>query len=220
MPANTKIGIIIQDIPLDATPEQFAGLVNNRFLNLQGAINEHLVRQESEDDVDIGGNRVVNVGDPVNDLDVVNLRTLKKVATAPKKEDSVQPKANPDVVDQHFAIYFTKDGFVADDEESPYATIDEHREGYPISALITSKTAPASETLKVNFKVLRVDQVDTEDLIEIPLEIAIDAKGPTFSDLGLKITEKLAKGTILYMKIVKGGDAQQVVGQITMRRAL
>ncbi len=219
MPAKTTSGIVIQDLPLaDSKPELLPALINDRFRHLQDDL-KVLIRKNDKDNVDIGGNRIVNVGDPKDDLDVVNLRTLKRTSVSPRPVET-ETTAAASIPDQHYAMIFTKDGFVSDEETSPWLTIDEFREGYPLSALVTAKTAPAGVSLKVNFKILRPEAIDEEDLLDLPLEILVSERGPVFSELGLAVTDKLEKGTRIYMLIVQGGDAEKVTGQIVLRRAL
>jgi len=219
MPATPTSRITIQELPPDTKPDQLLPLLNNRLRELEQSL-KAVVVQESLVNVDAGGKRVVNVGDPRDDLDVVNLRTLKRGAGSRRSEEQQTTTAAAAAPEQHYAIVFTKDGFVSDEEESPWLTIDEHREGYPVSALITSKVEPAGVSLKVQFKVRRKDAIEDEDLLELPLEIEAGSNGPVYSDLGLLITDKLQKGTRIFMLIVQGGDAEKVVGQIVMRRAL
>lgn len=76
----------ILELPPSLTLDQFQQLYNDRLRDLNAALVD-VVETPSERDVDLGTHRVVNVADPKDDLDAVNLRTLKR-ANQPAAQES------------------------------------------------------------------------------------------------------------------------------------
>ncbi len=102
MPAAPISRIIIQDIPAGTKPEDLVPALNRLFRDLGEQLKEVVV-QESLVNVDLGDKRIVKVGDPRDDTDVVNLRTLKRGQGRPSASEQNSTSAG-EVPVQHYAI--------------------------------------------------------------------------------------------------------------------
>jgi hypothetical protein len=76
------------------TPEQTADVLNDRIRDLNKLFQDY-VFQPADNDVDLGYGRVVNLGDPKDDLDGVNLRTLRKFGGASVTSNTGVPTTLP-----------------------------------------------------------------------------------------------------------------------------
>lgn len=215
MPAEDQPAVEIQDVPSDTPPERLPEVINSRFRRLKTDLVK-FVMQGSRVAVDVGRQRIIHVADPKNDEDAVNLRTLKR-SVAPIRHVEDQPAKKTVAAVQPYSMVFTKDGFVNDDEESPFFGVDDGNQGSIASVLVAARVAPSTGPLKVNWRVQRPGELEASDLLVLPLTLEVDSKGPEFGT-EIAIRDALPKGTLVYMVIVEGGSAEQVTGQVFLKR--
>lgn len=113
-------------------------------------------------------------------------------------------------VSSAYTITFTKDGTVTSAEMSPSFTVNKLRDGFkPIIMSLTADGAPSTGDLTVNFQLMGVD------MLASPLTLPNGQVGPVTTTL-FALPDSIPALQKIRMKIVNGGDAFQVVGEIVM----
>ena len=214
MPANDTRPVEIVEIPVVDDLGALVQVLNERFRDL-GIQMRGLVSNPARADVDLGTKRIANLADPSQDLDAVNLRTLKRLKPGTTVQNITEGGATV-TPRTYFAVIFTKDGFVADGEYTPYYTVFDERKATPIAVVLSASVAPPAAPLKVNWRVTKPGEL-AGDLLTLPLELAVGESGPLFQRT-LALTEELPEGTTIDMLVIAGGDAEKVTGQILFRR--
>lgn len=210
----------ITQLPLVASVAALVTALNIRFREATTSFRSVLTNPAREEETwNLSYNRIENAGDPRNDLDVVNLRTLRKYISPQQVTQAQETSTTPEVqAITAYTMVFTKDGLVNDNEKSPSFTVNELRTGTIFAASLTAEIAPSVEALKVNFLVSIPGDDDDKKLFlddhEITLEIG--AKGPSHS-VEFQIAKTLPKDTKVRMLIVKAGLSEQVVGELVIK---
>ncbi len=144
MAQERKQGIrIILELPANlALDPNTLGVINDRIrdINADFAIS---VISPSLDDVDMGKHKIVNLADPKNDLDAVNLRTLRQSGSgnAAVSEQQISTAGGLDA----YAIVFSKDGNVNDGDQAPGYPVHQLRQGIPVAVGVMAIQAGAGD---------------------------------------------------------------------------
>lgn len=133
----------VLEIPGNTTQAQLLDMVNDRIRDLN-AILATLVPNPATDDVDLGKNRIINLADPKNDLDAVNLRTLKHSAGSAATQTTPTIKAVTSGLDS-YCIVFSKDGTVHDGDQAPGYAVTLERKGMPVAIWVMSIQPPVTD---------------------------------------------------------------------------
>lgn len=201
-----KTPVAIQEIPSDGTRTvaQLGELLNDRIRQLNQALTKY-VKQPNQAAIDLGTQQIVNLADPKNDLDGVNLRTLRKFAGAPVEQQAAKGSGF-----EQPTIYFEFDGFPFDDEASPFAIIMQNRQGFtPLAISIAAVGPGVSDSVKGNLQIAGVNML-TEDI-----ELPAGEQGPVFST---KLAGgSLALGTLIQAIITQASGSSQVSFGLVIR---
>lgn len=216
-PSDKKLQQVLE-LPYGLEGSELIRILNERLRDIQ-EIFKAFAQNPTNEDLDIANGRILNLGDPKNDLDGVNLRTLRRF-----KGEAEQLEESVAVERQAYTAVFTKDGAVATDERSPSFTVNELRQGTPESCSLTCELAPSLTALQINWQVsIPIPDTDPpsynppENLLDDPLEIPIGEVGAVFTD-DIGFSDFWTKGTKIRMVILNAASAQQVVGEIVVRR--
>lgn len=191
----------ILDLPTDlADLAQLVGILNDRIHQINGALQLY-VANPSPADVSIGTHRITELADPKDDLDGVNLRTLKRAVGEPVE----QTGGTGDGIEEP-TIYFTFDGLPFDGEESPYAMILPNRDGFaPTAVGLTAVGAPTAGSLKINLAIVGL----AGDMLTVDLELPEGENGMR-STTGFRLPGAFKTGTKVQAIITRAGGATQV----------
>jgi len=201
-----------QILAIPGTPSgpQLVSLVNDRIDQINLAFQKFL-QNPALGAADLGQQKIINLADPKDDLDGVNLRTLKKFGAVPV--DTGTGKGSG--IEQP-TIYFTFDGLPFDGEESPFAIIMANRDGFTPTAVSASAVgAPTSADTQISVEVLGSDFVPVE-MLASNLSIPLGTHGPVFTS-AFGHGGSLKKGTLLRATIVVAGGATQVTIGLAIR---
>lgn len=182
--------------------DELAGLVNDRIQQLNISM-QRFVQNPALGAADLGLNKIVNLADPKDDLDGVNLRTLRKFGGAAAEEKVV-------AAGEHPTIYFTFDGLAADGQESPFAQIMANRAGFTPTAVSVCAVTPPTSDCEINL------QIEGVDMLADNLVLPAGDQGPVFTT-AFALGGALPKGTLIQAIIVVSGDASQVTIGLSIR---
>ncbi len=159
----------VLEIPPGLTPAQFQLIVSDRIrdlnLLLKGvAFNPGLI------DLSMGSFRITNLADPTDDLDAVNLRTLRRGASAPVAQATTASSGL-----DAYTIVFNVPGFLGPDELIPAFVVGRDRVGRPAEAWVYALGPPASVGAAFNVTKNGVN------LLASDLALPVGANGPAFS---------------------------------------
>lgn len=206
------IRLILEISPAPATQAELVAQLNDRIRDL-GEDLKILVASPSTFELDMGAHKIVNVTDPSNDLDVVNLRTLKKFGS--EEPDQLQKKPTLDA----YTIVFTKDGNPDTLEDAPSFTVDEGREGVPLRVWFRYKGAPVTDA-SFNMKITEPKKVEADAITLLSEDVVIPAGTVrTVFSKKLAYRKRMAKDTIVDIVIVaSGGGSLLSAGLIVGRQ--
>lgn len=156
-------------IPPGVSGAELVTLFNDRIDQMNLAFAKFL-QNPALGPADLGQAKIVNLADPKDDLDGVNLRTLNRRLGQPV-DQQVTSGSGPNA----YTIVFSKDGFPDDGETSPPFCINERRDGFgPVVVSLCADDAPVSD-MAVN--------VTLEGLPILSADLVLPAgeTGPVFS---------------------------------------
>lgn len=203
---SKKAPVEILEIPAGATPAQLTDLMNDRIRSINALVKGYL-QNPAIGAADLGQFQIINLADPKNDLDGVNLRTLRKFGgTGSTQQETGGSGERP-------TIYFTLDGLVFDGEVSPYAIILANRVGFSLTAVgLSAVGAPTSEPLSINL------QIGGTNLLGTDAQLPVGQNGPVIVKNFLN-PPQLALGTLIQAIINSGGGATQVTIALSLQGA-
>lgn len=202
---STKQPQQILTLPPGASGDQLLSLVNDRINQINLAFAKFL-QNPALGSADLGQAKIINLADPKDDLDGVNLRTLKRFGGTGTTEQVAGGSANG-----FPTIYFTFDGAPDSGEISPYAIILPNRAGFtPVEVGVSAVGAPVSDALAVNLTIGGVSMLSSD------LLLAIGDSGPAVST-SFALAGALAVGTLIQAVIVSVGGATQVTIALSIR---
>ena len=198
MPTDTTKRVPqLLELPPGLTDDQLQTTLNDRIRDLNGNL-AGFVQNPAMGPVDLGTQQITNLADPKNDLDGVNLRTLKKFAgTGPTQQVAGSGTDSP-------TIYFTFDGLPFDGEISPFAIIMANRAGFtPVSVSVSTVGPAIGASLFVNLLIAGVP------MLKADLELVAGQQGPATSS-AFALGGSLALGTLIQAIITKASSTSQV----------
>lgn len=201
-----------QILAIPGTPQgaQLVALVNDRIDEINLAFAK-FCQNPALGDLDLAQSKITDLADPKDDLDAVNLRTLKKFGAVPVDQGTGKGSG----IEQP-TIYFTFDGLPFDGEESPFAIIMANRDGFTPTAVSASAVgAPTSTDCEVAVEVLGSDLVPVE-LLRSNLVIPRTGHGPVFTSSFAR-GGSFKKGTLLRATIVVAAGATQITVGVAIR---
>lgn len=196
-----------QILAIPGTPSgaQLVALLNDRIDQVNLAFAK-FVQNPALGDVDLAQAKIVDLADPKDDLDAVNLRTLKKFGAV-----SVDTGTGKGSGIEFPTIYFTFDGFPFDGEESPFAIIMPNRDGFsPTQVSLSAVGVPTSVPCEVNLTIQGVD------MLRANLALPVGSQGPVFS-ADFALPGSLRSGTLIMGVIVKAGGTTQLTIGLSLR---
>lgn len=200
MPSPLELPNGITDFPTLVTA------LNDRYRQLDAFLKEFW-HTPGLLDYSMGNHRIIQLSDPNDDLDGVNLRTLKKFGPG-------EPPPPPDVIVARTAV-FDKGSALVDGEDIPAYVVGKDIEGSPTQAWIYSR-ADAPGDVEINFGVL-VGGIGTEKiLLTHNLILPSGSKGPVFS-AQIKVPQ-LPVRSVLYPLIIAGQSATMCSMGVVIRR--
>lgn len=205
------IKLILEIDPGITTVPGLISVINDRVRDL-GEDLKILVANPATSDVDLGNFQIHNLGDPSNDLDAVNLRTLRKQPTG----DATQ-QATVSGLDA-YTVVFTKDGFPTDGEAAPSFTVDKAREGTALRAWFRCKGPPTSDAT-FNFKVTEPKGVEADAKTVLSADVVIPAGSvrTIFSEKILYKKRMITDSVVDIVIVVAGGCSMLSAGLIVGR---
>jgi hypothetical protein len=201
---SKKAALEIQEIPAGDHGAQLQDLINDRIRSLNDALKSYL-QNPALGPVDLGTQQIINLADPKNDLDGVNLRTRKKFG-GQAVEQTVTGTGSGNAP---YAIYFAFDGFPDDGTLSPIATINQQRDGR--APLIVSFTVTGAGLFDVKGNIT----IDGVDLLSEDLVIPAGELGPVYSQK-IALPSLLRVGQGLRGKIVIAGGCTQPMLEVVL----
>mgnify|MGYP001792425672 CR=1 FL=1 len=196
----------ILELPPGQTNDKLKILLNDRIRDLTSALGV-FVQNPALGDVDLGTNRGTNCADPKNDLDIVNLRTLKKFSGSGVAE---QVSGGSGI--EQPTIYLAFDGLPFDGQASPYAIIMANRAGFtPTKVGVSAVGAPSSAACEVNLLI-----VGRGNLLSVNLSLPIGSIGPVFTS-AIALPAGFPESTLIQGIIVVAGNASQVTISLSLR---
>ena len=197
MPSDsTKQPLAISELPPGLTLAQLQNLMNDRIQEINLALGK-VVQAPAIADVDLGTKRAINMADPTDDLDGVNLRTLKKFGGAGTTEQ-VQGAGG-----DFPTIYFAFDGLPFDGESSPFAIIMANRAGFLPVSVSLSVVGPGNDVVAANLLIAGVPMLRND------LQLDAGAQGPVFSN-AFALPGSLLLGTLIQGVITQASGSSQV----------
>jgi hypothetical protein len=194
---SKKTPLQIQEIPAGQSPAQLQDLLNDRIRAINDALKSY-VQNPALGPVDLGTQQIVNLADPKNDLDGVNLRTLKKFGGQAVQQTVTGTGSG----NAPYAIYFAFDGFPDDGTLSPIATINQQRDGR--SPVIVSFTCTGAGSTDVTGNMI----IDGVKLLSEDLTIPAGQLGPVYSQkIALAAALRIGQGVRAEI-VLSGGCAQ------------
>lgn len=204
MPTDqTKTPSQILELPPGLTLDQLQTLLNDRIQSINDALKLY-VQNPATSDVDLGSQRIINLADPKDDLDGVNLRSLRKFAgTGGQQTVAGSGSSGP------YCLYLMFDGFPDDGQTSPIATINRLRDGR--APVIMSMTATLAGSSDVHGKLI----VDGANLLTEDLVLPAGQLGPVYSSK-FALTAALRIGQGVQAIVVQSGGAAQVTMELAL----
>lgn len=208
MPSASKRRPVLLELPPGLTLAQLQTTINDRFRELNNLFDDY-VFQPADADVDIGTSRIVNLADPKNDLDGVNLRTLRKFQGAPATQEVSSTGLDA------YAIAITTEGFAANGLMTPAYDVNHLREGDMVCVSFSALTAGSVQASIINPVLINSAGVQSNILTE-PLTLPIGQTAAVYS-VKFALTG-LSKGMKVVNVFTQAGDAQNFTATIVVRR--
>lgn len=194
-------------LPAGLTPEELVTAMNRRIYELN-AILKGAAENPATKDLAMAYKRIVALGDPQDDLDAVNLRYLRRFAGSGSQEQ--QSQQAPVAASGFYTIVLSKDGFVSDEELTPYFTVNDGRIGKPYSVSVTCVDPPSIGDLTINV------QVGGQDVLAEVLTLSQGSTGPVRTS-ELAYTGTIPDLTNVQGVILTGGGAGRVTIEMVVR---
>jgi hypothetical protein len=131
------------ELPPDTTPDKLTAAINDRIRQLQQILTDVLTNPMGAD-LDMGKFRIVSLSDPKDDLDGVNLRTLKRF-----QGDNNPPDTTANARGGKFVIVFSSDDVVEAGQEIADYVFATGRLGKIIQGKLYARSAPKGGPLTV-----------------------------------------------------------------------
>lgn len=214
MPNSAPKRPVLLELPPNLSLDQFQTLMNDRIRDLNSLFSKY-VFQPADADVDTGTNRIVNLADPKDDLDGVNLRTLRKFQGAPT---AIAPASAAPIEGQEaYAVIFSFNGGPVGGEVSPADDVNELREGAMILVSLSANSAPSTAPLIVNPSLM--DSLgNLTPILTVPLSLPIGQKTAVYSN-AFAVPLAITKGMRIVNVIVQGGDAADITTTLVVKVA-
>lgn len=201
------------ELPPGLTTAQAIALIGDRIrdLNLliqQFAINPGVV------DLSMGSFRITNLADPTDDLDAVNLRTLRRGAGAPVSTTSTTTAAASSGA---YTIVTEGATTLGDGDVAPAYIVGADRIAAPEEAWFYAESAPLVDAA-INWQVQLGGTGAFAALLASDLVLPAGSLGPVFStDFSLRAT--FPHGTVVKMVVTTGGSAGLASAGVVMKRS-
>lgn len=195
----------VLNIPSGASGAQLVELLNDRIDQTNLAFSK-FVQNPALGAQDMAQAKILNLADPKDDLDAVNLRTLKKFGavatdTGTGKGSGIEKPT----------IYFTFDGVPFDGEESPYAPILSNRDGFtPTEVAVSCVGPPTSTDAEINLTIAGLP------MLAVNLVLPKGSQGPVFAT-AFALGGGLPKGTLIQAVVAIAGGATQMTIALALR---
>lgn len=198
------------ELPPNLTAAQFQQLVADRIrdLNLliqQFAINPGVV------DLSMGSFRITNLADPTDDLDAVNLRTLRRGAAG-----TVTTPVTSSGAGGAYAIVSEFSTTLGDGDVAPAYVVGMDRVGSPEETWIYAESAPLTPCA-INWQVQLGGSGAFQTLLSADLVLPAGSLGPVFST-ALALRGVFPHGTVVKMVATTGGAAGGVSMAVVIKR--
>lgn len=191
------------ELPPGQNVAQLTTLINDRIRELQ-LILDHLMANPAEEELDMSNLRIKSLADPKDDLDSVNLRTLKKFG------GQITTTTTDAVSKDAYTIVFSKDSTLLAGEVTPPFVVGVDRLGAPEEAWICAEVAPTADAA-INFT------ANGARLLTVDLVLPAGSIGPVFAT-GFRSVSTFAHGTVVLPVITAGGGADLVSLGLVVRR--
>ena len=193
----------ILELPPGLTLDQLQDLVNDRIRDINTALGLAVENPVGED-LDIGTKRIVNLADPKNDLDGVNLRTLQR-RRAPDGTTTVISSR------EHYGIVFSSIGAITTGDLTAAYPVAKDRTGTPYAVYACATDVPVSDC-KLQVTQNGIAILNTP--IVIPAAVPLTVKSV---DLVIPI-QKFAELDQIRLSVVADGGAGRVGLVVMVRR--
>lgn len=198
--------------PLELPPglttfEALVTALNERYRQLAEFFKEFW-HNPGTSDYSMGNHRIIQVADPNDDLDVVNLRTLRKFGPQ-ETEQAKQLDA--------YTIVFASPAALVDDEDVDAFVVGKDRSGAPEECWLYSRTAAPGD-VSINFGIqTNPPSGPIVNLLTTDLTLPSGTKGPVFATSGFK-APSFPRRTVVYPIIVSGSSATLCSMGIVVKR--
>ncbi len=200
----------ILDLPPGISHEQLLTIVNDRLRDIQGNF-QVLVENPSSEDVDLGAHKITNLADPRNDMDAVNLRTLKRTGIV---EEQPIKKVSGSV----YTAVFTLDGFLETLMSAPSFGVDIGNEGVPLRAWAHCKGAPTADA-SFNFTVILPGKTTADAITILTADIVIPSGSTEMAfSTGLRFRSRMAKKSLIDIVVVEAGGGSGFTAGLMVQR--
>lgn len=198
----------ILDLPSDITTlGSLVELVNDRIHQINGVLQLYNANPAVRE-VSLGDFKIVHMADPKDDLDGVNLRTLKRAVGQP-----IEQQGGTGSGLETPTIYFTFDGLPFDGEESPFAPILANRDGFtPVQVGLSAVGPPTAGSCTVNLAIADI----AGDMLAVDLELPEGSQGVVYS-ANFRLPGAFRTGTKVQALITRAGGATQVTIALSLR---
>lgn len=160
----------ILELPPVLTVTQFQALVNDRIRDLNILL-RGVAFNPAVTDLDMANFRIVSLADPTDDLDAVNLRTLRRQGGG---STAVATPAATTSSTGAYTIVFNVPGFLGPDEQIPAYVVGLDREGSAAESWIYAlgSPSPADFTYQIT--------QNGASILAAPATLSVGSNGPNF----------------------------------------
>lgn len=200
----------ILELPPGLTPAQFQTLVSDRIKDLNLLL-RGVEFNPSVTDLDMGSFRITNLADPIEDLDGVNLRTLRRFGGTTTEAPAVTATGL-----DAYAMVFDNPGILADGSVSTAYVVGLMRTGTPVEAWFYLQGVGRSNS-SINFQVQLGGVGPFVRLLASDLTISAGSLGPVFTS-SFALNSNFPHGTVVEAVGTIGGFASGVSMGVVMKR--
>lgn len=201
----------ILEIPPGLNPAQFMALISDRIKDLNVLI-KGLECNPSVVDLAMANFRITGLADPTDDLDAVNLRTLRRQGVPAAA--TTTPTATTSTGGAYTIVSDTADTLV-DGDLAPAYVVGSDRIGTPEETWIYAQHAPTSNCA-VNWYVQLGGVGAFQKLLSSDIVLPAGSKGPIFS-AALALRVQFPRETVVEMQATTGGGASGVSMGVVMK---
>jgi hypothetical protein len=192
------------DLPKGLTLAQLETILNDRFRDLNLLLGAFVINP-SDVDVSLGGFKITNLADPTDDLDGVNLRTLKRLGAGGATTTATGTATGLDA----YTIVFCVPGFLGPNELIPAFVVGLDRHGAPEEVWVYALGAPS--TGPFTFQVTK----NGANILPAVVTLPNGAVGPIFS---IAFSGgSFAHGDVIQLSPVSGSASGISVGVVVRR---